>query len=45
MRVEQHLMLAWREHRLVNAINHVVFELDDDGRWTFLNAAWPKLSA
>ncbi|MFW6096647.1 MAG: GAF domain-containing protein [Chloroflexota bacterium] len=44
MRVEQHLMLAWREHRLVNAINQVVFELDDDGRWTFLNAAWPKLS-
>ncbi len=44
MRVEQHLMLAWREHRLINAINQVVFELDDDGRWTFLNAAWPQLS-
>lgn len=44
MRVEQHLLLAWREHRLINTINQVVFELDEAGYWTFLNAAWTQLS-
>ena len=44
MRTEQQLFLAWREHRLLNAINHVVFELDHAGNWTFVNRAWTALS-
>lgn len=44
MRREQRLFLAWREHRLLHAINQVVFELDDRGCWTFLNRAWTGLS-
>lgn len=44
MRSEQRLFQAWREHRLLNATNHVLFELDYGGRWTFLNRAWTKLS-
>lgn len=44
MRAEQRLFHAWREHRLINAIDQVVFELDEHGRWIFLNAAWHKLS-
>ena len=44
MRSEQRLYLAWREHRLINAINHVIFEMDEGGHWTFLNPAWTRLS-
>ncbi len=44
MRPEKRLFQAWREHHLIHAINQVVFELDEKGRLTFLNAAWAKLS-
>ena len=44
MRSEHRLYLAWREHRLIDAINHVIFEMDEGGQWTFLNPAWTQLS-
>lgn len=40
MRTEKKIFVAWRLHRLINAINQIVFEMDVDGYWTFLNDAW-----
>ncbi|MFW6063319.1 MAG: GAF domain-containing protein [Chloroflexota bacterium] len=40
MRSEQKLFLAWREHRLINLIDPVIFEMDREGHWVFLSPAW-----
>ncbi|HSM56016.1 MAG TPA: GAF domain-containing protein [Candidatus Sulfomarinibacteraceae bacterium] len=44
MRSEQKLYLAWREHRLINLIDPIIFEMDREGHWIFLSPAWEAVT-
>ncbi len=44
MRFEHKLFRAWRGRQLVELVNHVIFEMDLDGHWLFLNSAWRTLT-
>jgi PAS domain S-box-containing protein len=43
--IEQALLESTRRYRqVVNSVNEIIFQLDLQGNWTFLNPAWTKMT-